>query len=232
MTSRLSDLAGCAATVEEFFPPAILCSPSKAVTGLQGELADTAGHDIDSALGSQLTCLLQQVSSATNHAERLAGGRSEEELTTRVRPDSWSVAECLEHLALTTRAFLPPIAEVMGGTPPLTKNRPLRHDVLSRVLMRVLEPPYRLRHKVLAHLAPRHHDFPSAWKAFLESQEELSQTIRAAAGLAIDTAKIQSPVCSHVSYNVYGALGILSAHQRRHLWQAEQILRALDRRMA
>jgi hypothetical protein len=172
------------------------------------------------------------VQSATSHAKRLVLGRSEQDLTTRLQPDSWSVTECLEHLALTTRVFLPSIAEIMAQTPKLTRSRSLRCDTLAKVLIRTLEPPYRLRHKVLAHLAPQRHDFPSAWKAFLDSQDELEQSIRSAAGLAIDTVKIQSPVCSRVSYNVYGALGILSAHQRRHLWQVEQILQALDRRTA
>lgn len=232
MMSRLSDLAGCAATAEEFFPSAVACSQPGAVTGLKSALPDKVQYDPDSSPGAELVSLLRQVDSATNHSKHLVFGRSEEELTTRVRPNSWSVAECLEHLALTTRVFLPPIAEIIGKTPRLGKKRPLRCDTLARVLIRMLEPPYRLRHKVLAHLAPQRHDFPSAWKAFLESQEDVEQIVRSAAGLAIDTTKIQSPVCSRVSYSVYGALGILSAHQRRHLWQVEQILRALDRRAA
>jgi hypothetical protein len=230
MTSRLSELAGCTATVEEYFPAGIANNLPKSGVELGSGLAEMSRRNSSSCLGLQLSCLLQQVESATTHAKRLVSGRSEQELITRVQPSSWSVTECLEHLALTTRAFLPPIAEIMAKTPPLTKNRPLRCDVLAKVLIRTLEPPYRLRHKVLAHLSPRQNDFQSAWNAFLRSQEELAEIIRSAVGLAIDTMKIPSPACSRMSYNVYGALGILSAHQRRHLWQVEQILRTLDRR--
>jgi hypothetical protein len=232
MTSRLSEVAGCTATAEEFFPVGIAGNRLNPNADLAAVLAGIASRDYDSALGVQLACLLQQVQSATDHAKRLVLGRSIEELTSRVRQDSWSVTECVEHLALTTKAFLPPIAEIMARTPRLTKNRSLRCDLLAKVLIRTLEPPYRLRHKVLAHLAPRENDFPAAWKAFLQSQHELAEIIRFAVGLAIDTVKIQSPVCTRVSYSVYGALGILSAHQRRHLWQMEQILGALDRRSA
>lgn len=233
MTSRLSEFAGCKATVEEFFPAVVApivvgqnC-PSSA-DGFAAVLAGTMRYDGDSSLGLQLACLLQQVQSTTSRSEQLTRDRSQKELTARVRQNSWSVTECLEHLALTTQAFLPPIAEIIAKTPKLTRSRSLRCDMLAKLLIRTLEPPYRLRHKVLPHLAPQQNDFPSAWKAFLKSQEKLGEITRSAVGLAIDTVKIQSPVCSRMSYSVYGALGILSAHQRRHLWQMERILRSLD----
>jgi len=81
---------------------------------------------------------------------------------------------------------------------------------------------------VLAPLIPRQHDFNSAWDAFAESQVQLSKTIQSAAGLAIDQVKIESPVYARFNYNVYGAFRMLAAHERRHLWQMEQILKALD----
>jgi hypothetical protein len=81
---------------------------------------------------------------------------------------------------------------------------------------------------VLAPLVPRQHDFTSAWGAFQESQAQLANTISSAAGLAIDQVRVKSPVYARFSYNVYGALRMLTAHERRHLWQIEQILEALD----
>jgi hypothetical protein len=232
VTSRLSELAGCTATTEEFFPIGLAGNQPRSSAGPGTAVNGIARHDRDSWLGLQLACLLQQVQNTTRHAKRLVLRRSQEDLTARMRQNSWSVTECLEHIALTTRVFLPPIAEIMAKTPRLTRNRPLRCDMLAKVLIRTLEPPYRLRHKVLPHLAPQRNDFPSAWKTFLESQDQLAEITRSAVGLAIDTVKIQSPVCSRVSYSIYGALGVLSAHQRRHLWQMEQTLRSLDRRMA
>jgi len=85
---------------------------------------------------------------------------------------------------------------------------------------------------VLSCLVPQNRDFLSAWQSFIDSQDELSQVIRSTVGLAIDQVRIESPACSRVSYTVYGALEILTAHQRRHLWQVERILKELDRRAA
>jgi hypothetical protein len=39
---------------------------------------------------------------------------------------------------------------------------------------------------------------------------------------------VQSPVYARLRYNVYGALRMLAAHERRHLWQIERILKTLD----
>lgn len=176
----------------------------------------------------QLASLLEQIQSAGREADRLVRGRSDEDLTRRVNPDSWSVAECLDHLAQTSRAFLPVISDAVATAPKLTTDRALRTGTLARLFIRNLEPPYHRRLKVLPQLTPRHTDFKSAWSEFNETQTEFSKTVRSAIGLALDKVKIKSPVYARVSYNVYGAFCLLTAHQRRHLWQIEQILRALD----
>ena len=122
--------------------------------------------------------------------------------------------------------FIPAISAAIVSSPRLTTNRALRTGVLTRLFIRNLEPPYRLRFKVLSPLAPRRLDFKSAWVAFEQSQAQLAKTIQFAIGLAVDEVRVESPVYARFSYNVYGALRMLAAHERRHLWQIEQILKA------
>jgi hypothetical protein len=176
----------------------------------------------------QLSALVEQVQAATRAAQKLVLGRDPVDLTWRQEPDSWSVAECFDHLAQTARAFLPAIATAVAAAPGLPTNRPLQTGTVATLFIRHLEPPYRLRYKVLSQLAPQCKNFEAAWSGFVESQAQLSEAICSAAGLAIDRVRIKSPVYGRISYNVYGAFRILAAHERRHLWQAEQILKALD----
>jgi len=180
----------------------------------------------------QLSTLLEQIQGATHSAERLVEGRNSADLNVRLEPNSWSVAQCLDHLAQTTRAFLPAISESVANAPRLLGSRPLRTGLLARLFIRNLQPPYRIRIKVLPQLTPKNEDFDLAWPGFVESQSQLSDAVLSAAGFAIDTVKIKSPVYARVTYNVYGAFRMLLAHERRHLWQVEQILRELDRRQA
>jgi hypothetical protein len=176
----------------------------------------------------QLEAVLNQAENATLKARNLVAGRCPSDLTTSLESASWSVAQCLDHLAQTTNAFIPAISSSIARAPHLTTNRALRTGVLTRLFLRNLEPPYRLRFKVLTPLVPHRRDFDSAWKAFEESQVQLAKSIWSAAGLAIDQVRVESPVYARFSYNVYGALRMLTAHERRHLWQIEQILKALD----
>jgi hypothetical protein len=176
----------------------------------------------------QLDSVESQVENITLRAKNLAAGRSRSDLETRLEATSWSVVECLDHLTQTANAFAPAIASAVAAAPRLTTNRALRTGTLTRLFIRNLEPPYRLRFKVLTPLIPLRRDCDSAWSAFEESQIELTKTIQSAAGLAIDQVRVESPVYARFRYNVYGALCMLSAHERRHLWQMEQILKALD----
>jgi hypothetical protein len=176
----------------------------------------------------QLETLLDQVESINQRARDLVAGRSQADLTTSLESASWSLAQCLDHLAQTTNAFLPVISNAIARAPRLSTNRALRTGSLTQLIIRNLEPPYKLRFKVLTALVPREHDFVSARDAFEESQAQLKGIIQSAIGLAVDQVRIESPVYARFSYNVYGALRLMVAHQRRHLWQMEQILKALD----
>jgi DinB superfamily len=176
----------------------------------------------------QLDAVLNQAQNVTLKAETLIAGYSQTDLTKCLESASWSVAQCFDHLARTTNAFVPAIASAIARAPSLATNRPLRTGALARLFIRNLEPPYRLRFKVPAPLVPIQRDFNSAWSAFQESQAQLAKIIQSAAGLAIDQVRVESPVYARFSYNVYGALCMLTAHERRHLWQIEQILEAID----
>ena len=177
---------------------------------------------------AQLETVLSQVENVTRKASDLVAGRNPTQLTTSLESTSWSVAQCLDHLTLTTIAVLPAISAAIERAPRLTTNRALRTGALTRLFLRNLEPPYRLRLRVHSCLVPGQHHFNVAWRAFEESQAQLTRTIRAGVGLAIDQVIVESPVYARFSYNVYGALRMLAAHQRRHLWQIKQILKTLD----
>jgi DinB superfamily len=224
MTLTVSRVAGKTAVPEEFFPHRLIPAGTPAESGIvSGEVPDLK------SAATQLACLLQQIQNVTSRASKMVSERSEIPLTSSVHSNCWSVAECFDHLAVTTDRFAPLMSAAIVTAPKLTKDRELRLGSIARLLVRTLEPPYRLRHKVLACLVPQNRDFPSAWRNFIESQAQLAQVVRSAMGLAIDQVRIQSPACTRVSYSVYGALEILTAHQRRHLWQVERILADLDR---
>jgi hypothetical protein len=177
-----------------------------------------------------LARIIEQIRLVTAEAESVVSGRDGTDLTAIPRPGSWSVAECIDHLGQTNRSFLPAILKAVGTAPKLPYDRALSTGPVAALLIRNLEPPYHIRYKVLPQLVPQRRDFDSAWTGFLQSQTQLSEAVCSAAGLAIDKVKIQCPVYARITYNIYGAFRMLTAHQRRHVWQIKQTLKLIDGR--
>jgi len=59
-------------------------------------------------------------------------------------------------------------------------------------------------------------------------QGELLVRIDRAQGLPLERLRVVSPFNARVKYNLYSALKLIPVHQRRHLWQAEQVRAALQ----
>jgi hypothetical protein len=68
-----------------------------------------------------------------------------------------------------------------------------------------------------------------AFGEFASLQQKLAELIQAARDIDLTRVKIISPFDKRVKYNVFSAFRILVAHERRHLWQAEQAVAALRR---
>jgi hypothetical protein len=109
----------------------------------QSEGLDVFRADLVS-IQRQIT-IAEQIRQITRYAEALVLQRDKADLVTRLKPGSWCVAECLDHLTQTTRAFLPAILEAIAEAPKPTRNRRLRTGILPNLFIRNLNPPYRIR---------------------------------------------------------------------------------------
>lgn len=179
----------------------------------------------------QQAAIAYQIRQATTDVEALVRGRSNSDMAARLEPGSWSVAECLDHLTQTTRAFLPAISAAIAAAPQLKRNRHLRTGIIPSLFIWNLNPPYRIRFKVLPQLVPQNAGTDTALATFVESQSELLAIVGSTVGRAIDEVRIKSPVYGRITYNIYAALRMLAAHQRRHVWQISQIFKVLDGRI-
>jgi hypothetical protein len=170
----------------------------------------------------------EQLDAASARAREVVEGRSVSLLGRRPDEGSWSVAECLAHLSLTTDAYVPVIREALeeGRRRNLQQSGDsFRMEVSARILAWWLEPPYRLKSRTPAGFVPRMQDPADALPDFLERQRQLATLLAEANGLALDRLSIVSPFAKQMRYNVYAAFRVIAAHERRHLWQAEQTAR-------
>ncbi|HEX8171559.1 MAG TPA: DinB family protein [Thermoanaerobaculia bacterium] len=176
--------------------------------------------------------LERELDDATSRAWKLVKSTDGRLFTVRPDPHSWSAAECLAHLSISTEMFLPVVKEAIehGREKGLTTAREPKMDVLGRALRWFLEPPIRRKVKTAAPFVPKAvRAKAEAFGEFGALQTRLSELMQEAEGLDLRKIKIVSPFDKRVKYNLYSAFAIVIAHQRRHLWQAEQAVERLRR---
>jgi hypothetical protein len=177
-------------------------------------------------LAPQLAAVKEQYLLARERLRHLCKGLTEETWAAGPPGGGWSVAECVVHLNLTTDSYLPKIDAAIdeGLSKRLEGSGPFGRGVLGALLIWWLEPPYKRGSKTTPAFVPS--DVPSmaeTLELFDLRQQELQGRVDRAAGLALDKLKVTSAFDARVSYNLYATFAILAAHQRRHLWQAEQV---------
>lgn len=170
-----------------------------------------------------------ELNAATEQARRLIDSTDGRLFTVRPHPSSWSASECIAHLNLSTELFLPVLGPTIDDAQKrkLVAKKPPKMDLLGRVLRWFLEPPIRQRMKTSAPFVPKSiRAKAESFAEFVALQNQLIDLARAARGLDLGL-RIVSPFDKRVKYNLYSAFRIVAAHQRRHLWQAEQAVAAL-----
>lgn len=181
-------------------------------------------------LQPQLERIAGELADAGRRAHEVAEPLGADVWGARPSPGEWSVAECLVHLNLTSRAFLPLVREAIGTGRDrgLVSSGPYRRDVVGRLLHWLTNPPVRLRIKTTAPFVPAAVEPRDRVLADFDSlQEQLISCVRDADGLDLGRLRIVSPFSSRVRYNLYSCLTIIAAHQRQHLAQAEAVIRSL-----
>lgn len=176
-----------------------------------------------------------ELTDATDRARRLVDSTPARLFTVRPALTHWSAAECLSHLSISTELFLPVLRKAADDARGrgVTGNAVPHMDILGSILRWFLEPPVRSRMKTRAAFVPRSiRAKAEALAEFSMLQSQLIELLRSVRDVPIWKVKIVSPFDSRLRYNVYSAFRIVAAHQRRHLWQAEQAIEALRRNAA
>jgi hypothetical protein len=174
----------------------------------------------------ELEAVRRELDEAGRWAENIARTVSEDEWRRRPRPGAWSPAELITHLILTTEQFLPLIRAALarGRENGAKRQRPYRKDLRGRLLAWALEPPVRwVRARTTPPFVPTGlQTKEETIGRFEDSQRDLMAELQESADLDLNQLKITSPFNARIRYNLFSGFAILAAHQRRHLWQAEQ----------
>lgn len=175
---------------------------------------------------SELRKYYDQVEEIKLDAEDLVKGLNEAQFNWRPSPEKWSINECLEHLNVTARLYWSILAEAVNSARinGWFSKGPYKRTWMGRLMVRSMEPPVRMKFKASRRFRPPA-DIPmtQVLAQFMAFQDRLLDLIRDANGVDLGRPRIQSPGNKLVKLTLGQGFGLMTAHERRHLWQARQV---------
>jgi hypothetical protein len=176
----------------------------------------------------EIAALLTALDANARAARTLVEGLSEEDGRWRPAPDAWSVAECLDHLAVANRVYIEAMREPAARARAAGRLRraPALPGFLGRLFVNSLEPPAKSRTKRKAPSKIRPRESPGlrdAFDAFIASQEPVRAFLREYANIDLVGVRFRNPFIGLIHFSLATGLHVIAAHERRHLWQATQV---------
>jgi hypothetical protein len=183
---------------------------------------------------ADILALEDALNAAERDARELIAGLPEDRGAWRAEPGSWSVAECLDHLATANRVYLHAMRP--SGDRALAQGRrrrgPARPGLIGRWFVGTLEPPARPLFKTQAPQSIRPRSSPALSDAaaqFLASQDEVRTFLRTYADIDLAGVRFPNPFIRGVRFSLATGLHVIASHERRHLWQAWRVRQAAER---
>jgi hypothetical protein len=177
-------------------------------------------------LAPQLEQIRSEADEVNKQAVALCEGLSEADLAWRSDPGRWSIAENLQHLKLTTEAYLPPVDRAIADarSRSLLGEGPFSPGRFGRLFAWYVEPPPKLKSPAPKMIRPIvTGPAVEVLPQFLESQQLMLRRIESANGLDLGAARVTSPLSSLVKMNLLAVFMVWTGHSRRHLWQASKV---------
>jgi hypothetical protein len=177
-------------------------------------------------LPAEIKSIMDQLDSADVDARSLVDGLSDELGFWSPGPGSWSVSECLDHLAIFNRVYITamqPAAERARAKGRL-RTRPAKPGIVGSWFVRTAEPPAKTRIKAPRTIRPRSAPpLADALAAFIASQPCVREFLLSNADLDLARIHFPNPFIPGVRFSLATGLHVIPAHERRHLWQARNV---------
>jgi len=184
-------------------------------------------NTIMSRLPPDLQSLRDQIDAADRAGAALAASVTEEQFHWRPFDGrGWSIAQCLEHLALMNKHYAAAVRTGVedGRRRNLRRMGPSRSTFFGRRFIQSMEPPVTMKLKAPAiGRSPENKPRGEIVRAYHEAHEVIRQLMDDAADVDLTHATFQNPFIRIIRMRVVTGLGVLAAHDRRHLWQAERV---------
>ena len=166
--------------------------------------------------------LLGELADSDARARALASPLTLAQLNWQPSPSSWSVGQCLEHLAISTELYLPPIGEALDHAPAGAVDE-IAPGAPSRWFIRSFIAPSSMKAKAPGKIAPRSSIDGAVLDRYLNAHSAARDLVLRAANYDVNRIRFKNPFIPLLRFTVGTGLEIISKHAMRHLQQAERV---------
>lgn len=155
------------------------------------------------------------------------GSLTPEQLNWKPVAESWSVAQCLDHLILTNKSMEPAIdAKLTGRANSFWEKASPFSGFFGRFLKNhLMEDKRKFKAPTKAIVPPSEIDGDIV-ERFCEHQRQLAGQMDDIGKLDLERTVVTSPYLRVMTYRLGDALDIMIEHEKRHIRQAKRVLEA------
>ncbi|MGE0128864.1 MAG: DinB family protein [Blastocatellales bacterium] len=173
--------------------------------------------------------IFTEAEAIASDATALFGHLNTQQLNWKPGADSWSVAQCLEHLISINREYFPVFTRILKGEygKKFLHRIPLLPAMFGSLMIKVVSPNFHQKLKAPAAAQPASSSIdPQIVDRFIADQHETLAMMRSLEKNDPEKIIITSPFASVVVYSLLDTFRIVVAHERRHFAQAQRVIEA------
>lgn len=176
-------------------------------------------------MSEKIENVTRELAEISGLAREKFGGLSNEQLNWKPAENSWSVAQCLDHLIKSNEMFYPEVKKIGDGTRTnsLWENWSPLTGWSGRFLIKSLQND-KQKTKTAASASPPSTIEPGIVEKFVAHQNEVAESVRLTENADWEKTILTSPFLSVFTYKLADGYQIMLVHEHRHLRQAERVM--------
>jgi hypothetical protein len=183
------------------------------------------------ALDAELGMLVTEIDANLSHADTITHGLTDAQFNWRPEAGRWSIAECVSHLIIVDGGDIAPLRAAIekGRAQNRTGEGPYEYGLLARKFVSSQDLPVKKKFKAPKYyLPPPASELEKTMAEYRRVAGEIRALTISANGLHLGKVKAQFPqlpgvLRALIKMPLGARLALMVAHDRRHLWQAEQV---------
>ena len=173
-----------------------------------------------------LHAIVAEAEDNSDAARQLVSGLNDAQLNWKPAPDKWSIAQCLDHLAVTAEKFGTYFtAALVHGRKkwPVSESPAYRPSWVGGWLIKQVMPVTGRNLPAPKVFRPSESSIQGTLERFLEQQTRFIEFVRDTDGVDYNKTRLRSPVTPLIRYSLADAYVVTVVHGQRHLGQARRV---------